>query len=53
MDCCNYPDKFVEFDKWCDSCKYKKTPESEEPCCDCLDEPVNQHSHKPVYWKKK
>lgn len=48
-----YPLKEVYFHKYCSSCRYKKTPEDEEPCCDCLDEPVNEFSHKPMYWKKK
>ena len=45
-------DKIVEFDNWCYKCKYFKTKETEEPCTDCLDEPVNDDSHRPVYWKE-
>lgn len=44
--------KFVEFEKYCKDCKFKDLEETEEPCCDCLAEPVNLYSHKPVKWKE-
>ena len=40
--------KFVEFDKYCPKCKFKDISETEDPCNECLTEPVNEHSHKPV-----
>ena len=40
--------KEVYFDKYCHKCKFKATPETEDPCNECLAEPVNDHSHKPV-----
>jgi hypothetical protein len=43
--------KEVRFDIYCETCEYKDLKDEDEPCCDCLDEPANQHSHKPVYWK--
>lgn len=44
--------KFVQFDQYCTTCKYCELPESEDPCNECLTEPVNLYSHKPVYWKE-
>ena len=33
---------------YCKHCKYAKTPESEDPCDECLVEGANENSHKPV-----
>lgn len=43
--------KEVRFDRWCSKCKYKNLKENEDPCWDCLDEPVNENSTKPLYFK--
>ena len=43
----------VRFDIYCELCKYERRLEKEPPCCDCLDEPVNIDSEKPVYFEKK
>lgn len=40
--------KEVFFDAYCPNCKNHGTPEDEEPCCNCLDEPARVDSHKPV-----
>lgn len=45
--------KEVYFDKYCASCVHSDTLESEDPCFECLDEPVNVESHKPVNWKER
>ena len=45
--------KEVKFDEYCKDCKYEKKKEDEDPCYDCLGEPVNLYSHKPVKWKEK
>ena len=45
--------KEVYFDQYCKTCKYEKCKEGEDPCDDCLNEPVNLYSHKPVWWKAK
>lgn len=47
-DICN---KFVAFDEYCKTCKYRDKLEEEEPCFECLTEPVNQYSRKPVRWE--
>lgn len=45
--------KEVYFDKYCSKCVACDKKEDEEPCCDCLEEPVNLYSHKPVKFKSK
>ena len=45
--------KEVYFDQYCKTCEYEKCKEEENPCDDCLNEPVNLYSHKPVMWKAK
>lgn len=43
--------KFVNFDEYCETCKYRDILEEVEPCFECLTEPVNEYSHKPVKWE--
>lgn len=45
--------KIVEFDKYCKTCLHEKKKETEEPCCDCMEESVNMNSHKPVKYEEK
>lgn len=47
--------KEVYFGEYCKSCKFEKDKEEDvnSPCWDCLHEPVNVYSHKPVNWKEK
>ena len=45
--------KEVYFNEYCKICKYSKNSETEDPCYDCLHEPVNIDSHKPVYFHEK
>lgn len=46
---------FVEFDKYCDICKFKecKDIEGQEPCNECLTNPVNLESKRPVKFEEK
>lgn len=44
-------DKEVYFNQYCSTCKYKDLLESEDPCDECLEYPVNTDSHKPVNYK--
>ena len=46
-------EKIVHFNEYCDTCKYKELAESEDPCFDCLAEPVNVYSHKPTKWEER
>ena len=44
--------KEVYFDQYCPKCKNCDLEGNKEPCCDCLSEPVNQYSHKPVKFEE-
>lgn len=46
-------ERIVDFNEYCSKCKFFKTPENEEPCDACLDEPVNEDSAKPVKFTPK
>ena len=43
----------VRFDIWCERCKHADTPENKEPCVNCLDEPSNIDSSKPILFEAK
>lgn len=45
--------KEVYFSEYCKTCKFEKTPETEDPCNECLEYPANLYTHKPVNWKEK
>lgn len=44
-------DKIVEFDKYCKDCKFKDNKEYLDPCHECLNNPTNTNSKKPVNFK--
>lgn len=46
-------DKIVEFDKYCETCEYKDLEHFEDPCNECLDNPTNVHTKRPVCYKAK
>ena len=46
-------EKIVDFDRYCDHCKYRDLPETEDPCFDCLREPVNTFTHRPTEFKER
>lgn len=37
----------------CHQCEYEKKLEDQEPCHECLNNPVRHFSHKPLRFKKK
>lgn len=41
----------VLFGEYCKTCKYERYSETDNPCAECLAEPVNLYSHKPVKWE--
>lgn len=43
----------VDFNKYCKTCKYEELYEEEDPCFECLDEPYNEYTDKPVKWEEK
>lgn len=45
--------KEVYFDEYCGKCQYNELKESEDPCTECLENPVNVDSHKPINWEEK
>lgn len=49
----NHYEKEVYFDQYCEKCQYKNLKESEEPCEECLEYPINDASHKPVKFKER
>lgn len=49
----DYPYKFVNFEDYCGLCEHKDVDQNEDPCNECLTNPVNSHSHKPVNFKEK
>lgn len=40
--------KIVDFDLWCNRCKHRKLDGGQDPCNECLNNPVNINSHKPI-----
>ena len=48
-----YAEKIVRFDIWCPKCKHRNKAENEAPCYDCLEEPVNIDSQKPIHWEER
>lgn len=46
-------EKEVYFDQYCKSCKHNGLKESKDPCNDCLAEPSNTNSHKPMNYESK
>lgn len=45
--------KEVYFFEYCETCKHHLVKESEDPCDECLTEPANANSHRPVKYEKK
>lgn len=45
--------KEVRFDEYCKTCKHWPKKDNEEPCDECLDNPTNLYSHKPIKWEEK
>lgn len=45
--------KEVYFDAYCKECKHGMLAMHEEPCNECLDNPVNLHTHRPVKYEEK
>ena len=45
--------KEVYFDQYCKTCEHKDEKETDETCNECLTNPVNLYSHKPVNYKEK
>ncbi len=44
---------FVDFEKYCNSCKHKDLDERKDPCNECLGVPARQGTEKPEKWEIK
>lgn len=45
--------KEVYYSQYCPTCKHRDLPEDKDPCHECLNNPMNVYSHKPVNWKER
>ena len=45
--------KIVHFHEYCRKCAYKDRKEDEDPCYECVEDPVAPYSHKPRRYKEK
>lgn len=48
----NYPYKIVKFDEYCHKCKNKDTPETDDPCDECLRVPVREATRMPEKYEE-
>ena len=46
------PYMLVDF-TMCKTCRHYKQNENEEPCCECLEQPINLHTERPIKWEEK
>lgn len=44
-------DKIVDFEKFCKTCTHCNIEGFEDPCNDCLDNPTNTHTQRPIYYE--
>lgn len=45
--------KIVDFDQYCDKCKHTRVTWDDEPCLECLANPTNIDSRRPIKYEKK
>ena len=45
--------KEVYFHEYCKTCKNRNVANTEEPCDECLSEPTNLNTHRPVKYEEK
>lgn len=50
MDVNNF---FVDFNTYCETCKYKNLEEFKDPCNDCIEVPVRESTRIPECWVNK
>lgn len=44
-------EKEVDFYDYCGKCQYSDTDGTEDPCYECLGEPIRDYTRKPLNWK--
>lgn len=42
----------VEYWNYCDTCKYKDLDDTQEPCNECLGNPITENTSKPIKYEK-
>lgn len=45
--------KEVYYHQYCPTCKHRKVKNVDEPCDECLSEPLNWNTHRPVNYEEK
>lgn len=45
--------KEVYFHEYCKKCKHRDLKEKDFPCDECISEPLNLNSHRPVKYEQK
>lgn len=45
--------KEVYFHEYCKKCKHEEVKDVKDPCNECLGEPINLYSHKPIRFEEK
>lgn len=45
-------EKIVFYDEYCSKCKYYNASEASDVCNECLNNPVNVDSHKPINYEE-
>lgn len=45
--------KEVYFHEYCKKCRHENVDETEAPCDECLSEPTNWNTHRPVRYEEK
>ena len=53
MEVLDHNHRIVDFNDYCPKCKHSNVNENEYPCDECLDNPVNEGTDKPVKFEKK
>ena len=44
--------KEVHYHEYCKTCKHREVSNEDTPCDECLSEPINLYSHKPIKWEE-
>ena len=44
--------KIVAYWQYCQKCRHKACKDYDDPCNECLSNPVNEYSHKPVKFEE-
>lgn len=46
-------EQFIEFDQYCKTCQHEKLAETDSPCDECLEHPVNTDSNIPFCYERR